>query len=95
MLKDIILIPCSYTNKSSECPIDDILLCQHHYNQVYRAISSNQERRKHKQCFICLSSMNNMEPQYCKNSSERGTHLELHVTEQSAIVGHVTDSLPR
>ena len=56
---------CNESDDDSECPSDGILLCQHHYNQVYRAVPSNQERIKHKKCSACLSSMNNMEPRYC------------------------------
>ena len=49
-------------NDGGECSSDGVLLCQLHYNQVYRTIPSNQERIEHKKCSACSSPMNNMEP---------------------------------
>lgn len=52
-------------NDDGKCSSDGVLLCQHHYNQVYCTIPSNQERIEHKKCSACLFPMNNMEPHYC------------------------------
>ena len=75
----------------NECCSDGILLCQHHYNKVYRAVPSNQERMQHKKCSVCLSPMSNMEPRYCNKPDLVKLHLkethnlDLDLTEHSVI----------
>ena len=79
------------------CHIDNgqcasgVLLCQHHYNQVYRSIPGNHEKIQHKKCSVCQSLLNNMEPCHCTNPQlvkqqiKESHDLELDLNEDSII----------
>ena len=81
---------CGYKD-DDEHASDGVPLCQHHYNEVYRSIPTNQQRMQHKKCSVCLSSMDNMEPRYCTKPEQVKQHLreandlEIDLTEKSII----------
>ena len=50
----------SCSSKDGQGSSDGVLLCQQHYNQVYRSIPGNHTKVQHRKCSVCSLNMKSM-----------------------------------